>query len=243
MHVVREPGDELSRFQKALRFCYDLGRHGYRQLLHDRASQMAGALAFRALFALLPVLVVGTVLVRAVGGFERFKDRIAEFFTRLGLDEYNVTLTAPVNGSAAEQQTFSSWLLELIDQVEAINLAAIGWVGLAVVVYAAIQLMVNIEKSFKAFSQVRNAVQNGTPVPFCLYKGAGTGHHVLAIACEPNSPILIRLYDPNYPNKLVVLRQVGDRFLLNHYPGHTMWEGIFFDSGYRKQPPKYITGI
>jgi membrane protein len=129
--------------QKALRFCYDLGRHGYRQLQHDRAAQMAGALAFRALFALLPVLVVATVLVRALGGFDRFKERIAQFFTGLELDKYTLH-----PADALTSQTLSEWLLELVDQVEQINLAAIGWVGLAVVVYAAIQLMVNIEKSF-----------------------------------------------------------------------------------------------
>ncbi|MHC4142990.1 MAG: hypothetical protein ACYSUF_14380, partial [Planctomycetota bacterium] len=58
--IMTQPQNELNRFQKTLRFVYDLGRHGARQLQHDRAPQMAGALAFRTLFALLPVLVLGT---------------------------------------------------------------------------------------------------------------------------------------------------------------------------------------
>ena len=35
--VVTQPLDELSRWQKTVRFCYDLGRHGARQLREDRA--------------------------------------------------------------------------------------------------------------------------------------------------------------------------------------------------------------
>ncbi|MHC4828523.1 MAG: YhjD/YihY/BrkB family envelope integrity protein [Planctomycetota bacterium] len=146
---MTQPQSELNRFQRTLRFVYDLGRHGARQLQHDRAPQMAGALAFRTLFALLPVLVLGTVLVRAFRGFDQMEGKLAELFTKLRLDEFQVTGAAPAdeNGVAAGE-SLSQWLLGLFDQVEQINLAAIGWVGLAVVIYSAIGLMVTIEKSF-----------------------------------------------------------------------------------------------
>ena len=147
--VMTKPRDELTRFQKTLRFLYDLGRYGARQLQHDRAPQMAGALAFRTLFALLPVLVVGTVVVRAVGGFGDLEERLAALFTRLGLDEFQITGAAAGSEAAVGAgESVSEWLLGLLSQVERINLAAIGWVGLVVVVYSAIGLMVTIEKSF-----------------------------------------------------------------------------------------------
>jgi membrane protein len=148
--IMTQPQDELNRFQKTLRFVYDLGRHGARQLQHDRAPQMDGALAFRTLFALLPVLVLGTVLVRAFRGFEQMEGKLADLFTRLGLDAYQVTGAATdENGNAvAAGESVSQWLLGLLEQVQEINLAAIGWVGLAVVIYSAIGLMVTIEKSF-----------------------------------------------------------------------------------------------
>ena len=63
--VVTRPREELSRWQKAARFAYDLFRYGGRQLRQDRAPQMAAALAFRTLFALIPVLVVGMVVVNS----------------------------------------------------------------------------------------------------------------------------------------------------------------------------------
>ncbi len=139
--------DELSSFQRTLRFLYDLGRHGTRQLSYDRAPQMAGALAFRTLFALLPTLVLGTVLVRAFRGFDDFRTWLAAIFTKLGLDNFRV----PGDGrdaAIAGGESLSQWLLGLIGEVENINVAAIGWVGLAVVIYSAISLMVTIEKAF-----------------------------------------------------------------------------------------------
>ena len=103
---------------------------------------MAGALAFRTLFALLPVLVVGTVVVRAFRGFDSLLERCAALFATMELDAYQITLVGGETG------TLSDFLLELIEKVEEINLAAIGWVGMVVVVYSAIQLMVTIEKTF-----------------------------------------------------------------------------------------------
>ena len=40
-HVVTEPRSELTRWQRAVRFAYDLGRFGARQLRQDNAPQMA----------------------------------------------------------------------------------------------------------------------------------------------------------------------------------------------------------
>ncbi len=144
--IMTQPLHELSRFQRTLRFLYDLGRHGARQLQHDRAPQMAGALAFRTLFALLPVLVLGTILIRAFAGFDLLEQKLAEMFTQFGLDDFKVTGAS--DSAIAGGESISQWLLGLVDQVQHINIAAIGWVGLLVVVYSAIGLMVTIEKSF-----------------------------------------------------------------------------------------------
>ena len=70
--VITQPFNELNRWQRAVRFGYDLGRFGARQLKHDRAQHMAAALSFRTLFSLLPVLVVATLLVKGLIGLEPF---------------------------------------------------------------------------------------------------------------------------------------------------------------------------
>ncbi len=150
--VITQPRNELSRWQRTVRFCYDLGRHGARQLREDRAPQMAGALAFRTLFSLLPVFVVGTIVIKAIGGFDQFMARIADIFEALGMN--SVTVQA-VNTPGAEQvvsesQSLSDWLIAIISQVEHINLAAITWIGVAVLIYSAVSLMVTIENSFNS---------------------------------------------------------------------------------------------
>ena len=116
--MMTQPQSELNRFQKTLRFVYDLGRHGARQLQHDRAPQMAGALAFRTLFALLPVLVLGTVLVRAFRGFEQMEKWLSRLFTQAGFDNFQVTGAANSEAPVAAGQSLSQWLLGLLDHVK-----------------------------------------------------------------------------------------------------------------------------
>ncbi len=143
--VVTQPLSELNRWQKAARFAYDLGRFGARQLKHDRAEQMAAALAFRTLFGLLPVLVVATVLVKALGLADSYLEPLGKLFEFWGMDQ--VRIMAPA-GSADASISLSLWLQDRVREAEQVNFAAIGWVGVVVTLYAAISLMVTIENSF-----------------------------------------------------------------------------------------------
>ena len=151
--VINQPREELNRWQKAVRFAYDLGRFGARQLRHDRAPQMAAALAFRALFGLVPVLVVGTVLVRAVIGVDEFLAVIGEVLAWVGLDE--VRILNPV-GSDTKSLTLADWLGNLIAETAGIRLTAIGWVGLVILSYAAVSLLVTIENIFNIIYRVND---------------------------------------------------------------------------------------
>jgi membrane protein len=144
--VITQPRDELTRWQKTVRFMYDLGRYGARQLRQDDAPRMAAALSYRTLFGLLPVLVVGTMIVRAIGGFEQLVQHLGEFFSSLSLDEYE--MSAAGGAALPEGQSLSQWLLDIVRQVEDVNLAAITWVGVFVLIYSAVSLMVTIEGCF-----------------------------------------------------------------------------------------------
>jgi membrane protein len=143
--VVTQPLEELDRWQKTARFAYDLGRFGARQLRHDRAEQMAAALAFRTLFGLLPVLVVATVLVKALGMAEGYIEPLGELFEFWGLEQVHIVGPGEVDSTSI---SLSAWLLDRVREAEQVNFAAIGWVGVVVTIYAAISLMVTIETSF-----------------------------------------------------------------------------------------------
>lgn len=142
--VVTQPRSELDRWQRAARFAYDLTRFGARQMQHDRAPQMAAALAFRVLFGLLPVLIVATILVREFTDLDRFLTLIESFLEAVGLDKLTVTVAE----ADTEPETLQFWLEGMIRTADGINLRAIGSVGFAIIIYASISLMVTIENSF-----------------------------------------------------------------------------------------------
>ncbi len=141
--AITQPLQELNRWQRAARYAYDLGRFGARQLREDRAPQMAAALAFRTLFGLAPVLVVGMILIKAIKGSDEILRSLHALFVAAGLDKIQVATAEPESAL-----TLAAWLDDLIGQLATTNLAGIGWVGTAVVVYAAIGLMVTIENTF-----------------------------------------------------------------------------------------------
>ena len=140
--VITQPFGELNRWQRAVRFGYDLGRFGARQLKHDRAQHMAAALSFRTLFSLLPVLVVATLLVKGLIGLEPFLAMAEELLASVGLDTIRVV---PSDGVTEQSQTMSVWLKDLFGQAAEVDLAAVHWIGVALMLYAALSLMVTIE--------------------------------------------------------------------------------------------------
>ena len=148
--VMTQPRDELNRYQKTIRFAYDLGRYGARQLREGRAPQAAAALSFRVLFGLMPILVVGTVLARTLMGADDFKRFVSEVFEWLGLYSYEIVLSGETETVGADGVSIGEFLDLLVGQASQLNLAAVGWLGLAVLVYSAIGLMVTIENSFNS---------------------------------------------------------------------------------------------
>lgn len=148
--VVTQPRSELTRWQKAARFTYDLGRHGARQLKEDNAPQMAAALSFRTLFALFPIVVVSTVLFQGLRGVDRFHELVGDLVEGAGLDDVQVVpLNGPVeDGEQPDTMSLGEWVQEFISQVGDVNLETLGWIGLAVLIYAAIAMMATIEDAF-----------------------------------------------------------------------------------------------
>ncbi len=147
--VVTQPREELDRWQKAARFVYDLFRYGGRQLQQDRAPQMAAALSFRTLFALVPVLIVGMIVVKSLRGSDGFLELTLELFTAVNLDEVRIVPPGDVAAGAVQQPiTLADWLQRLVRQAAEVNLAALSWFSVALISYAAMGLMMTIENSF-----------------------------------------------------------------------------------------------
>jgi len=144
-HVIRQPWDELNRWQRAARFAYDLGRYGAVQLKEDRAPQMAAALAYQTIFALVPVLIVVMLIVQASMPVDAFEGHVRNLLQWANLDDVKISLPAGQSETAADT-SLHAWLVNLIQQ--AAGTRFVGWVGFGVIVYSAISMLVTIETSF-----------------------------------------------------------------------------------------------
>ncbi|MFO0872913.1 MAG: YihY/virulence factor BrkB family protein [Phycisphaerales bacterium] len=145
--AVTQPFEEMNRWQKAARWIYDFGRYGWRQLMEDDASSMAAALSFRLLFGLLPVLAVATVTAKAFIGEGEQLNKVTGWVVKLlGADGVSVNTTGAAGGT--ESMPLGEWIQSIVAEASRMNLAALGWIGGAVLIYSAVSLMVTIENCF-----------------------------------------------------------------------------------------------
>jgi membrane protein len=144
--VIHHPRDELTHWQATARFWYDLARVGARRLQEDRALQMAAALAFHTLFALMPLAIVSTALFKGIQGIDDFQSLVHQLVQSAGLDAVRIM---PADGAAATGTvSLGTWLEDMIRKFGTIDLETLGLVGLAAMIYAAVAMMVTIEDCF-----------------------------------------------------------------------------------------------
>ncbi len=147
--ALSRPDEELGRWQRAAKFAARLGRHGARQLVRDRAPQMAAALAYRTLFSIVPLLVVTLVVFRQVLGPQAFREPLTRLLDTAGLSD--LALSGEVDPSGAEPgeaATVGEWIERLVVRIGDLNFGAIGAVCAVILIYAAISLLMQIEQSF-----------------------------------------------------------------------------------------------
>lgn len=113
---------------------------------------MAASLTYRTLFGLLPVTVVGAGVAKAIMGVERFQAFLHDSISALGLNQ--VQLDVAENGTTV---TLGSWLSDLVSSGMSVNISALTWVGLLVLIYSAIALLVDIETCFNIICRTKRA--------------------------------------------------------------------------------------
>jgi membrane protein len=164
--LLTTPSAELNRWQLALQFFVHLCIHGAQQLRRDRAQQMAAALAYRTIFSIVPVMVVAVVIMNWVYGPQAIQEPLGRMFGFLGLDQISLNALSadsvgtvgpppalevePANGALviADDETLSEALLRLVMKAEGLHMGTIGLVGLAILIYAALSLLVQVESAF-----------------------------------------------------------------------------------------------
>jgi len=77
-HVFAAPDEELTRIQKRLRYSFELVSHCHSELNRVRAEGMAAELTYRTIFSLIPVVVLGLVMFRVVGGLDEMQSQVED---------------------------------------------------------------------------------------------------------------------------------------------------------------------
>lgn len=129
----------------------------------SRLPQMAAALSYRTIFGILPVLAIGLVVAKGLIDHESLRGGINQVIAGLGLDQIRYDAFAAATGFTGNRDEFVGpvpavesqvdakldvWIGELITRIEKINVTAIGAVGVLLLIYAAISMIVEIERAF-----------------------------------------------------------------------------------------------
>ena len=145
-HAKSRAGEHHASAPRRISEWIYVGKFCVAHLAEARAAQMAAALSFRMLFGILPVLVVGTLVVKSVMG-EEFPAFVTRMIEAVGMDE--VSLVRPdVDDGGTTTVPLGTWVNEMVAYAASLNLAAIGWIGVGTVAFSAIWLLVAIEESF-----------------------------------------------------------------------------------------------
>ncbi|NND99874.1 MAG: YihY/virulence factor BrkB family protein [Pirellulaceae bacterium] len=120
--AIRRPREQLTRGQHSVRYAWELTVYCYRQLQRHRAEGMAAELTYRTIFSLIPVVVLGLVMFRVVGGLDEVQQNVENqlysffgvpeipeeyLYDQTSLDEEDPTSAAeltPVDGDNADAE-------------------------------------------------------------------------------------------------------------------------------------------
>lgn len=120
--------------------------------LRVQITRMAAALSYRTVFSLIPTLVLGLVLLGATRSDEQVRVAVGQMMTFSGLADISVGTGEAGDALSGEAGAGSArldeWIGRLVDGVRNIPFAAIGFVGMLALLYAALSMMVEIETAF-----------------------------------------------------------------------------------------------
>lgn len=125
LEALRSPREKLSRGQHLLRQSWELAAHCWRQLQRHRAEGMAAELTYRTIFSLIPVVVLGLVMFRVVGGLDEVKNTVElQLYNFFGVPEIPDAYLVPMTAQSLSESTASAEETSQVDDnAESIEVA------------------------------------------------------------------------------------------------------------------------
>lgn len=161
--------------RKNLQRAFEAIGSGLSQLYRSQIPRMAAALAYRTIFGIVPVLVIALVVVGAIIPEAKMEQGINDLLDFTGLSEIVIepspeigptesrdpsadpTLSSMEDWQQAEQaaqyaesqtRRLEDWIADLIERIRNVPKAAIGFASSLILAYAAISMLVEIERAF-----------------------------------------------------------------------------------------------
>jgi membrane protein len=153
--LLTTPVDELTRWQRAIRYALELAYHCAGELRHDKAGQMAAALTYHTLFSLLPMAVLILIGLNTFVSDQKrqeFKETVVTWAVE-GL-QGNVDPAPSEIGQERQQELLAVRdrldveLEKGLQFLEGVDYKSIGVVGILLFIWAATGLLGTVENSF-----------------------------------------------------------------------------------------------
>jgi uncharacterized BrkB/YihY/UPF0761 family membrane protein len=149
-------------------------------VLTGQLPAMAAALAYRTIFGLIPMIVIGLMVIGASAEEHEISSAVSRILHFAGLDQVAVDSTpqpavgntggTPEGGEegaitdnpvgkdpdkpVVSSQRLDEWIASLVKQVRTVPFRTIGFIGLAALIYAAMSMLIEIERTFNQIYRV-----------------------------------------------------------------------------------------
>lgn len=154
--LVTDPGAGLGRLARFIRFQSQLWRFCARRLRDNNLMAMSAALSFRAIFALIPALVLAFLVARAIGTIESSKLSLRHVLIGSGLanievpqDAFSSTAGVAEGSSASPEKmvTVADAIESVVERAESkLTFRVLGPIGGALFVWTALTLLTTMER-------------------------------------------------------------------------------------------------
>ena len=143
--------EQYGWFKRKLLFLARVVRLVLRGFMGDQCNLHASALTYYTLMSLIPLLALGLSLARVFGGGDLAREKISEEIDHIGAQLSSGSVT---ESSAELAQQFVDQIRQytdqIFDQIGNISFGTLGGVGLVVLLWMAITMLSQVERSFNS---------------------------------------------------------------------------------------------
>jgi len=151
--LLTAPGRELGSWARFLRFQVHLWRFCARRLREHNVSAMSAALCFRTIFAMIPAIVLGVLVIKSTGVLQDSKELLRRVLAGSGIDQIAITESVAETADGLVPPppkviNVAEKIEAIVDDVEAkLTLGRVGPIGAALLIWTALTLLTTVERS------------------------------------------------------------------------------------------------